>query len=158
MKPGSYRLTHCPEIGAQAVIACDLHHRAPLRGRRHSERISRPLHDERWDCHRIEFGETALRRRGTRPAWRLQRKRKAEHSDGAHGPRSPTRDTRTGGPTTDEERQTAQLARKQMVDHRRPRCIELTHGCRCTPTGDPIGLLDERNAHPLRMCDVRHCN
>ena len=63
MKPGSYRLTHCPEIGAQAVIARDLHDRAPLRGRRNAERISRPLHDERRDCHRIELGETALRRR-----------------------------------------------------------------------------------------------
>ena len=63
-KPGSYRLTDCSEVGAQAVITRDLHHRASLRGRRNAERISRPLHDERRDRHCIELRETALRRRG----------------------------------------------------------------------------------------------
>ena len=63
-KPVSYRLAHCVEIGAQAVIARHLHHRAPLRGRRHAERISRPLHDEHRDRHRIELREPALCRRG----------------------------------------------------------------------------------------------
>jgi len=53
MKPGSYRLTHCAEVGAQAVVARHLHNLAPLPGRRNSERISHSLHDERRDRHRI---------------------------------------------------------------------------------------------------------
>ena len=63
-KPVSCRLTHRVEIRAQAVIARDLRNGASFRGRRHAERISRPLHDEHRDRHRIELREPALCRRG----------------------------------------------------------------------------------------------
>ena len=63
-KPVFYRLPHCVEIGAKAVIAGHLHHRAPLRCRRHAERIPRSLYDEDRDRHCIEFWESALCRRG----------------------------------------------------------------------------------------------
>jgi serine acetyltransferase len=60
-KPRSHRITYCAEIGAQAVVARHLHNGSTLAGRRNAERVSRSLHDERRDQHRIELGETALR-------------------------------------------------------------------------------------------------
>jgi hypothetical protein len=65
-------------------------------------------------------------------------------------------DTRTRGPPTYNERQIVQLACDQMIDHRRPRCIELTRGCGSTPARDPVGLLDERDAYSHGVCDERH--
>jgi hypothetical protein len=141
--------THCAEIGPQAVIAGHLHHRASLRGRRNAEPISRSLHDERRDGHRIELGETARCGRGARSARRLQRECEAEHSDGGRGLRTTAGDTGARG---------AQLACEQVVDHRRPRCIELMRGCGSTPTRYPVGLLDERDAQSHRVCDARHRN
>jgi hypothetical protein len=51
-----------------------------------------------------------------------------------------------------------QLASNQMVDHRRPRCVELMRWSGRTPTRDPVGLLDERDAHSRRVCNVRSRN
>jgi hypothetical protein len=55
-KPGSYGVRHGAKIGAQAVIALNLHHGATLGGRRNAKPVSRSLHDERRDRHRIELG------------------------------------------------------------------------------------------------------
>ena len=49
-----------------------------------------------------------------------------------------------------------QLACDQTIDHRHPRCIELTRGCGSTPARDPVGLLDERDAYSHGVCDERH--
>ena len=49
-----------------------------------------------------------------------------------------------------------QLACDQVVDHRRPRRIELMRRSGRTPTRDPVGLLDERDAQSHRVCNARH--
>jgi len=49
-----------------------------------------------------------------------------------------------------------QLAGEQLVDHRRPRCVELMRGSGRTPARNAVGLLDEHNGHPYRVCDARH--
>ncbi len=73
-------------------------------------------------------------------------------------PRGAAGDARARRPPADEERQTAQLACNQMVDHRRPRGIEVMRGSGRTPTRDPVGLLDERDAQTQRVRDVRRRN
>ena len=132
-KPVSNRVLHCAEIGTQAVIARHLHHLALRRSPRYAEPISRSLHDKHRDRHRIELRETALGRRGPRPARRLQRKRKTDDSDGAHGFRSATGDTRARGSSTDYERQSVQLGCDQAVEHGRPRRIEVMLPRRLNP-------------------------
>ena len=45
-----------------------------------------------------------------------------------------------------------------MIDHRRPRSIELMCRSGRTPTRDPVGLFDERDAQSNRVCNVRNRN
>ena len=43
-----------------------------------------------------------------------------------------------------------------MVDHCRPSNLELARRSGTAPSGDFVGLFDERNADPLRARDDRH--
>ena len=61
-------------------------------------------------------------------------------------------------PPTDDECQAAQLGREQVVDHRRPRRIELARRCGSSPPRHPVGLFDERHAQSHLVCNARDRN
>jgi hypothetical protein len=157
-KPGSYRVTDCGEIGAQAVVTVYQHHRAALGSGRKAEPISLPLHDERRHCHGIELEETALRRRCAGTARRPERECEAEHSDGAGRRSGAAGDPSAGRAPADDEREALQLACKQTLDHRRPRRIELMRRCRSTPSRNAVRLLDENDVQSSRVRDARDRN
>ena len=75
-----------------------------------------------------------------------------------HGVRRAAGDTGSRGPPADDERRAAQLAREQVLDHRRPRSVELVRGRGCAPARDPIGLLDQRDAQPDGLRGSRRCD
>ena len=155
-KPGSYCRCHGVEIGLQAVVARHLHHGATLGGRWHPEWVSLPLYDQRWHRHRVKLVQAACGRAGA--ARRVQWKREAKHRDGAGRFRGSACDSRSQGPAPDDERQAAQLALEQAFDHCRPSNVELARRSGAAPSGDFVGLLDERDADPLRARDGRHRN
>ena len=55
-QPRSNRGSHRFDVGSQAVVARHLHDRAKGALRRHAERVSRTLHDQRRHLHLIELG------------------------------------------------------------------------------------------------------
>jgi hypothetical protein len=136
------------------VVARHLHHGATLGGGWHPKWVSLPLHDQRRDRHLVEFVQAACGRAGA--ARRVQWKREAKHRDGAGRFRGAACDSRSQGPAADEERQTAQLALEQVIDNCRPSNVELARRSGAAPSGDFVGLLDERDADLLRVRDGRH--
>ena len=153
-KPGPYCRCHGVEIGLQAMVARHLNYCATLGGGWHPEWVSFPLHDQRRDRHLVEFVQAACG--GAGAARRVQWKREAKHRDGAGRFRGAACDSRSQGPAADEERQAAQLALEQVVDNCRPSNVELARRSGAAPSGDFVGLLDERDADPLRARDGRH--
>ena len=91
-------------------------------------------------------------------AWRLQREREAEHRDGAGRLGGAAGHSRAHGATAGDERQPAQLVRAQVVDHRRPGGVELACRSGSASSRDAVGLLDERDADPLRARYAGHRN
>jgi hypothetical protein len=112
------------------------------------------LHDQRWHRHRVKLVQAACGRAGA--ARRVQWKREAKHRDGAGRFCGAACDSRSQRPAADEERQAAQLALEQVVDNGRPSSVELARRSGAAPSGDFVGLLDERDADPLRARDGRH--
>jgi hypothetical protein len=137
------------------VVAGYLHHLTVLGNGRHTERISRSLHHEHRDRHRIELVETALRRLAAGASRRQQREREAEHADGVDCGRRAARDARARRTPADDEGQIAELARTEVVDHGDPGCIELMRRRRRPPPRDPIGLLDEHDRQSCFECGSR---
>jgi hypothetical protein len=137
------------------VIARYLHHRAPRRSRRHAERISRSLNDERREFDCVEFPKTTLGRRCAGTARGLERECKANNSGGARCLGGAARDSRARGAPTAHERETTELVATQVVEHRHPGGVQVMRRRRRTPTRDSVGLLDENDAQSLRLRGAR---
>ena len=82
------------------------------------ERVALARDDQRLHGNDVELWLSARTRLGALALRRLQRKREAQHADGAGCSRRPTRDPRPGGATTDNERQLVEPLRAE----RRPAC------------------------------------
>jgi hypothetical protein len=136
------------------MVALHLHYCATLGRGWHPEWVSFSLHDQRRDRHLLELVQAACGGAGT--TRRLQWKREAKHRDGAGRFRGAACDSRSQGPAADEERQAAQLAFEQVFDDCRPSNVELARRSGAAPSRDSVGLLDERDADPLRAGDGRH--
>jgi DNA-binding MarR family transcriptional regulator len=140
------------------VVPGNLHDLTALSGRRHPEGIPRALDDQGREAHRIQLVETVLRRGPAGPARRLEREREAEHRDRARLLDGAARYARAQGPAADDERQPAQLALAEVVEHGDPGRVELTRRSRRAPPSDAIGLLDECDRESLRLRDVARRN
>ena len=100
------------QVGAKAVIARHLGNR-PIRGwRRHTERITLALNDERRDRDRVELGQPA---RGwiAGAAARLQGKGQAEDGDAARRLEAAAGHARAERPPTDDQGRPVELVRSR---------------------------------------------
>jgi hypothetical protein len=153
-EPGSYRRRHSVEVRPETVVAPHSHHGAERPGRRDPELVSLALHDQSRDGQSIELGQTALGRLSTGSSRRQQGEGEAQHSDGADRLRRPTGHARAQRATADDERQVLQLVLAQVVDHGRPRSVELSRRRGRAAPGDAVGLLDEGDIEPFRARDI----
>jgi hypothetical protein len=152
-KPGPDGGSHRLEVRFQAVVTRDLHDGAMLGGGWHPEWVSLPLHDEHRDGHRIELVQAAC---CVGTAGRSQWEREAKHGEGTGHFGGAAGDPRSQGSASDEKRQTAQLAREQVIDRCGPSSVELSRRRGAPAACDTVGLLDERNAHLLRERNIGH--
>ena len=129
-----------------------LHHRAALAGGRHAERVALALHHERRNRYGVQLGQAAVLRGGA--ARSVHGKRQAEHSHGAGGLHRAARDARAQRAAADHERQPAQLAAAELVDHGSPGGIELVRGRGSAAPGHAVRLFDEGDAEALGECDL----
>ena len=138
------------------MVAGHLDDRATRGAGRNPEGVARTLHDQCRDRHLVELRQTARWRGPPGAARRLQGEREAKHADGAGRLRSAAGHPRAQGPTADEERQPAELARDQVADHYRPGSVELARRSGRASPGDAVRLLDERDGDSFRARGVRH--
>ena len=80
-----------------------------------------------------------------RPPWWLERKRKAEHADGARLLGCAAGNSTAHRTAAHNDWQAGQGADGQLPHDRDPRCVEHRWARWRTPAGDAIGLLDQRN-------------
>ena len=138
----------------EAVVARDETDAASARLGWSPEGVALALDDQRLHGNNVELRLSARTRLGTLTLRRLQRKREAQHTDGAGRSRRSTRDPRPGGATTDDERQLVEPLRAEPLDGRHPRDVELPRGRRRAPAGDAIRLLDEGDRQASREADL----
>ena len=87
------------------------------------------------------------------PAGSVQRERQAEHGDRTGLGRRPARHPRAGGATADHERQPAQLALAQLLDHRNPGLVQpIRAGAGERRPATQVRLLHEGDAEALAAC------
>jgi hypothetical protein len=138
------------------MVAGNLYDRTISRGRGNAERVSCTLDDQRRDGRFVQLVETALRGGTSGSAPRLQRERKAEHTDRSGRLGGAARHSRPHRPAAGDEREPLQLTGTQMVEHCDPGDVELAWRSRGTASGDAIGLLHEGDAETLRARHVRN--
>ena len=110
------------------------------------------LHDERRHRHRVELGQAAWRG-ARRTARRLQREREAQHRRRRRRISGAAGHPRAEGATPDDQRNPRSSPRAD--DRRRPsRRRRAGAPERERVAGDPVGLLDERDADPFRARDA----
>jgi hypothetical protein len=107
------------------------------------------LHDERRNRHLVQLVKTALSGRRP-PARRLERKRQAQHADGARGRSGAARDAGAERSSPDDKREAAELAFPEVVDDGCPGGVELVRRSRRAATGDTVRLLHECDADSFR--------
>jgi Stage II sporulation protein E (SpoIIE) len=150
-EPVPHGRAHGVEVGAEAVIARD-DHNAPVRAAlRHAEGVALALHDEHGNLDGVELVLARL----LGPAWGVERERQAEHADRTGLRHRPARHPRPGGATADDQRQPAQIAVAQLLDHSNPGRVQLIRRSRRAPSRHQVWLLHEGDAEALAACDLR---
>src|SRR5215212_4568283 len=124
---------------AQRVVPGDRDDLAAAAGRRHAERVAFPLDDERGHLDGVELVQARL----LGLARRVDRKGQAEDRPGPDVLGRPARHARASGTAAGEDGQLV----AEVLDDRDPGSVELAGRRRGAPAGNPIGLLDEGDAH-----------
>jgi hypothetical protein len=73
----------------------------------------------------------------------VHREREAQHGHGAQLGGGPARNASTGRAPADRDRQAVELATTQLLDHRRPRGVEVPRRRGGFAPGDHVWLLDQ---------------
>jgi hypothetical protein len=116
-------------------------------GGRHPKRIALSLHDERREGDRLELWKAALGGIvGT--AWRMNRKRQAQHCDCSGLDCSSAGHARPGRAPACHERDTSEVLLAEFRDHLDPRAIKLARSGLRPATRHPVRLLQECHGEP----------
>jgi hypothetical protein len=149
-KPRSHCGSDSVDVRLQAVVTRDVNDDTTVGRWRHSEWITVSLDDEHRHRDGVELVQAVL----LRAAGRVYRKREAEHRRRACRFRRAAGDAGSERPPAHNQWEVSQRARTQVVDHSRPRRVELARRGRRAASRDAVRLLNERDAYVLVERDV----
>ena len=124
----------------------------PARRRRDAERITLTLYDEHRHLHRIELANPVL----SAARWTQWKGEAKDGHDIRRGSR-PARDPSARRAAADDKGQAGERPFAQCPDDDEPRLVELRRTRRRSPSGDPVGLLHERDCQPFLLGRQRSC-